>query len=136
MYNGQLWTQGELVMSSCCSDVRRAECHCPVCHTTWASLSLFDAHQAVSYGNKPVVTCLKPTELRLDGHGMPVRARSPQAVEERTLSQNHRGVWHTAEGLQKRRQAASLLASMRPPAGTLSHCGTRKHRAETKCGTP
>jgi hypothetical protein len=65
-------------------------CHCHVCHQTFGTLSLFDAHQDWAEG-WAALSCRRAQDLG--------------------LVQDHNGTWQTPQGLQRRQQDRLRLVS-------------------------
>jgi hypothetical protein len=72
---------------------RGSECQCGLCGATFTGVTLFDAHQDVSYTRRPVIICRDPVALG--------------------LAQDPRGTWGTPEGLKSRHFHATRLAAAR-----------------------
>ena len=75
----------------------RNEYKCARCRHIFATLTLFDSHQAVNYHAMPAVMC-----------------RTPQSMG---LVQSPRGTWCTPEGLAARESARTRLAAARSKGG-------------------
>jgi hypothetical protein len=71
----------------CCEDVHGGDCHCGLCHETFSSLTLFDAHQDVDYSRRPAVVCRAPAGL-----GLVRDYRSTWATPQAAISRQRRAL--------------------------------------------
>lgn len=80
-------------MKCCQGPFGLTDCHCGLCHQTFAGLAYFDMHQDVKYGRRPPVICIPPELLG--------------------LVQTWKGVWATPEERTRRENDRLRLLALR-----------------------